>query len=374
MLKYNQWNIAREEMIMFKRKIICALLLAALLFTLPLEAFAAQRAVIRLPVKAGLMFVGSEVRLKPRLLRVSAAELTWTSSNPEVVQVQSGRLRGVSAGKAVVTVSGGGAKAKVGVVVLPGSVSMAVGDTVSLPYGGAETYLSKDKSVASVSAKGVITGNAAGETHVQVRYGKQKMNVRVTVKGQDSIAATLSCASETSQIVLVDYQKGSTATLTIHEKQGGVWKQLYEGTAYVGQNGIDKVREGDRRTPTGTFNLTTPFGIKPDPGANMPYTQVTQYHYWCGTSGDPYYNQFIDTRVINRKRTSSDEYLINFKGYYNYCLFIDYNASGEAGKGSCIFLHCIKTNKYTGGCVAVPENVMKKIIQWVKPGAKIVIR
>ena len=117
MLKYNQWIIAREEMNMFKRKIICALLLAALLFTLPLEAFAAQRAVIRLPVKAGLMFAGSEVRLKPRLLRVSAADLTWTSSNPEVVQVQSGRLRGVSAGKAVVTVSGGGRLADTGTTV-----------------------------------------------------------------------------------------------------------------------------------------------------------------------------------------------------------------------------------------------------------------
>jgi L,D-peptidoglycan transpeptidase YkuD (ErfK/YbiS/YcfS/YnhG family) len=55
-------------------------------------------------------------------------------------------------------------------------------------------------------------------------------------------------------------------------------------------------------------------------------------------------------------------------------MFIDYNAAGVAGKGSCIFLHCTGSNKYTAGCVAVSEAAMKKIIQWVKPGAKIVIR
>ena len=191
---------------------------------------------------------------------------------------------------------------------------------------------------------------------------------------EQSKAAQLDCASQTDQIVLVEYQSGSKATLSIHEKQGGTWKELYSCTAYVGKNGIGKTKEGDKRTPTGTFNLTTPFGIKADPGANLPYTQVTKYHYWCGTSGSEYYNQLIDTRVIDRARTSSDEYLISYVPEYNYCMFIDYNASGEAGKGSCIFLHCTGKNSSTGGCVAVPESVMKKIVQWVKPGAKIVIQ
>jgi len=79
-------------------------------------------------------------------------------------------------------------------------------------------------------------------------------------------------------------------------------------------------------------------------------------------------------RATDRKYTSSDEYLINYKGVYNYCMFIDYNAEGEAGKGSCIFLHCTESKKSTAGCIAVSEPVMKKIIQWAQPGAKIVIR
>ena len=162
--------------------------------------------------------------------------------------------------------------------------------------------------------------------------------------------------------------------LSAHEKLDGVWTELASCDAYVGRKGIGKTREGDKKTPTGTFNLTTPFGIKADPGAKLSYTQVTQYHYWCGSSKSGYYNQLVDSRETGRSYTSSDEHLIDYKGVYNYCMFIDYNAEGKAGKGSCIFLHCTGSNKYTAGCVAISEANMKKIIQWARPGVKIVIQ
>ena len=60
---------------------------------------------------------------------------------------------------------------------------------------------------------------------------------------------------------------------------------------------------------------------------------MTQYHYWCGSSSSPYYNQLVDERVADRKHTSDDEYLINYKGVYNYCLFIGYNADGTLASG-----------------------------------------
>ena len=194
------------------------------------------------------------------------------------------------------------------------------------------------------------------------------------VKDENSFAAGLSAASSCDQMVVVKYKSGSSATLTMHEKgDDGIWRQTLSSAAYVGKNGIGKTKEGDRKTPTGTFNLNTPFGIKANPGTALDYVKVTQYHYWCGASGSKYYNQLIDTRVTDRKRTSSDEYLISYKGVYNYAAFIDYNASGTAGKGSCIFLHCTGSNKYTAGCVAVPESVMVKILKALKTGCKIVI-
>ena len=195
-----------------------------------------------------------------------------------------------------------------------------------------------------------------------------------TLSTGESFAAQLSAASTCDQMVVVRYKSGSSATLTMHEKDAeGVWRQTLSSYAYVGKKGIGKTKEGDMKTPTGTYNLKTPFGIKANPGTGLDYVKVTTNHYWCGSSGSKYYNQLIDTRVIDRARTKSDEYLISYKGVYNYAAFIDYNASGTAGKGSCIFLHCTGSNKYTAGCVAVPESVMVKILKALKPGCKIVI-
>ena len=174
--------------------------------------------------------------------------------------------------------------------------------------------------------------------------------------------------------MLVDYTGGSKAVLSLHEKVDGIWTEVLSCDAYVGKNGIGKTKAGDKKTPEGTYNLTTPFGIKDDPGAQMPYTKVTKYHYWCGDSNSEYYNKLVDERKVDRKHTKSDEYLIDYKGVYNYCLFIDYNAEGIPNKGSCIFLHCTGKNKYTAGCVAVPEKTMKQIVQWARAGVKIVIR
>ena len=359
-----------------KKKIAWILILTLILGMVP-AAFAAK-ASIQLGGKVGFMYVGGEVTLKPKLRGVTASQLKWSSSDTASVVVDGGRISAKAVGRSVITVSGGGASSKCGVVVLPREVKLAVGEKYSLPYGTVEKYKISNSSIASVSSKSVITAKKAGETTLRVSYGRQKLNIVISVSGKENVqqskAAYLDCAGSTDQIVLVEYQGGSKALLTIHEKKSGVWKQLYSCTAYVGSNGIGKTREGDKKTPTGTFNLTQPFGIKADPGANSAYTKVTKYHYWCGTSGSEYYNQMIDTRKISRARTSSDEYLINYKGYYNYCMFIDYNKNGDAGKGSCIFLHCTGSKKSTAGCIAVPENVMKNIIRWAEPGAKIVIK
>ena len=357
-----------------KRKILALLLVAAVLLALPVSAMAAT---IGFPVKVGLMIEGETVTLKPKLSRVKLEDLTWTSSDESVLALAGNVARALKPGKAVVTASGGGATAKVAVVVLPASITVAVGDKVSLPQGGVESYSSKNKKVATVSKKGVVKGIGVGETKLVVTYGKQKKVVPVTVVEelpQGSAAAELDCANQTDQIVLVDYTGGSKAVLSAHEKLNGVWTELASCDAYVGRKGIGKTREGDKKTPTGTFNLTTPFGIKADPGARLPYLKVTKYHYWCADSSSKYYNKLVDEREVSRKHKSGDEYLIKYKGAYNYCMFIDYNAEGTPNKGSCIFLHCKGKNKYTSGCIAIPEKMMKNIVCWAREGTKIVIR
>lgn len=361
-----------------KKGISIALIVLLVLTMLPAGALAAKVS-ISLGVKVGFMYEDMSVTLRPKVKNISKDKLNWTSSDTAVAAVEDGIIRAKGVGRTIIKASGGGKSARCGVVVLPRSISLEIGEKYSLPYGTVEKYKMQDKSIAQVSKRGVITAKKAGSTRLRVRSGKQTLYIQIDVSGgkaqvEQSAAANLNCADSANQIVLVEYESGSRGKLSVHEKQNGAWKELFSCNAYVGRNGIGKTREGDQKTPVGTYNLTTPFGIKADPGANMDYTKVTKYHYWCGTSGSKYYNQFIDTRKVDRARTSSDEYLINYKGEYNYCMFIDYNADGEAGKGSCIFLHCMGSKSYTAGCIAIPENAMKQIIQWAQPGVKIVIK
>lgn len=357
----------------FKR--IVSLLLALCL--LSGSALAAKTSV-KLVNKYYFLYEGESAALKTKLRGVSADALVWESADEGAVSVSGGVVTGESAGRSMVRASVGSRSAKCGVVVLPRTVELEVGESLSLPCGSVERYKSSDKSVATVSKKGKITAKGAGSAKIRVSYGDQKLYVQVKVTKEESDieesrAARLDCADTTDQIVLVEYESGSRAKLSIHERKDGRWRELHSCTAYVGKNGIGKTKEGDKRTPTGTYDLTQPFGIKADPGANMAYTKVTKHHYWCGSSGSEYYNQLVDTRKVDRKATSADEVLVSYGSVYNYCMFIDYNAAGEAGKGSCIFLHCTGSKKYTAGCIAVDEAVMKKIIQWAEPGVKIVI-
>ena len=175
--------------------------------------------------------------------------------------------------------------------------------------------------------------------------------------------------SSVNQLVFVQYEGGSSARVLLYNKENGKFQKLFSCQGYVGSNGINKVREGDRKTPTGTFGFSKAFGIKKDPGSVIPYIKLNPYLYWCG---DPaYYNQLVDVRV--QKHSCSGEHLITYRPHYNYSLAIDYNKAGVYKKGAAIFLHCTGYNPYTAGCVAVPEKYMLRILKTVDQNAKICI-
>ena len=194
-----------------------------------------------------------------------------------------------------------------------------------------------------------------------------------TAAPENSRAFNLQASEEADRIVLVEYTGGTGATVSRHEKIDGRWVELDSSYGYVGRTGMGKTKAGDNKTPLGTFNLTTPFGILDDPGAAQPYLKVTKYHYWCSTSESKYYNQLVDARETGRNASGPDEILINYTGYYNYGMFIDYNAEGTPGRGACIFLHCTGGRDWTHGCIAVPEDYMRQIVCWAQEGTKIVI-
>lgn len=189
----------------------------------------------------------------------------------------------------------------------------------------------------------------------------------------DSFAATLEAAKTADQIVAVQYYEGSLATLTFHEKVDGEWRQMLSCDAIVGVNGIGKTVEDDQKTPRGTYDLTVAFGLLEDPGASLPYVQLTKDDYWCRTPESPFYNRMARAGVDDFVPSPADEQLRAGKKCYNYAVAIGYNADCVPGKGSAIFLHCTGGLTATTGGIAVSEDVMRALLQSLEPGAKIVI-
>ena len=177
-----------------------------------------------------------------------------------------------------------------------------------------------------------------------------------------------------NQIILVEQSEtgASAATLFLLDKnEKGEWQEQLQCKALLGKNGIDKVREGDVRTPTGDFGFLMAFGAKDDPGSLVPYTKLTNTMYLCGDK--EYYNQFIDVSRLDHRCSGNSEHLLSYVPQYNYALFIDYNKERIFGKGSAIFLHCFGSYPFTLGCVSVAEENMVKILRTVDANARICI-
>ncbi len=141
-------------------------------------------------------------------------------------------------------------------------------------------------------------------------------------------------AEKTDQILLlVDH------ILTLWEKKDR-WTCVYCSYAGYGRNGLlEDRREGDGTTPVGDFALPLAFGIRENPGTALP---------WKLASYDP---------------------------QYRYAVFIAYNADPFIpGKGSAIFLHVKNDADWkTAGCVSVTEKNMIRLLQSLRPGARMLI-
>ena len=169
----------------------------------------------------------------------------------------------------------------------------------------------------------------------------------------------------------------TTATVSMHQKdEDGNWKQLLSTPGYVGKNGLcldeDHV-EGCGQTPVGVYRFNKAFGIAPDPGCAIDYIQVDEDTYW---SGDPEqcYNEMVDIRDHPELAMDDSEHIVDYEYEYQYCLNISFNEDGTPGRGSAIFLHCLgQVKPYTGGCVAIPENIMKLVMQNVREDCVVLI-
>ena len=171
----------------------------------------------------------------------------------------------------------------------------------------------------------------------------------------------------------------TTATISMHERdESGAWKKVLSTPGYVGKYGLvpdQERREGCGQTPIGTYHLNKAFGIAADPGCAIPYVQADDNTWWSGDSREGmHYNEMVDIKEVPELDTDEREHIVDYQYEYQYCLNISFNEDGTPGRGSAIFLHCLGVVKpYTGGCVAVPEYIMKQIMQRVQPDCVVVI-
>lgn len=171
----------------------------------------------------------------------------------------------------------------------------------------------------------------------------------------------------------------TTATASMHQRDAeGNWKQILSTPAFVGKNGLcldADHAEGCAQTPVGVYHFNKAFGIAADPGCAIPYTQVTDDTYWSGDDREGmHYNEMVSFAEYPDLDMENSEHIVDYEYQYQYCLNISFNEEGTPGRGSAIFLHCFGPVKpYTGGCVALPENIMKMVMENVEPDCVVVI-
>lgn len=224
----------------------------------------------------------------------------------------------------------------------------------------------------------VVVSNVPVKTERSLQNEKAKETKAVQTdfgyKNGDKYLAQYQNDSKVKQIILVEQsdKEVSAGTLFLLAKnEKGEWQEQLQCNARLGKNGIDKVREGDKRTPSGDFGFLMAFGAKDDPGSLIPYTKLTNSMYLCGDKD--YYNQLIDTSTLNHRCGGNSEHMLSYVPQYNYGLFIDYNKERVFGKGSAIFLHCLGSYPFTLGCISVAEDNMIKILKTVDVNARICI-
>lgn len=190
----------------------------------------------------------------------------------------------------------------------------------------------------------------------------------------------LDAAGDAKQMLIVAaFSADATdAWISLHEKQSdGSWHMVMTSPGFIGKNGLGKTREGDAKTPVGIFHFNRAFGIADDPGCAIPYVKVDQDTYWSGDPRDGYrYNELVNLKDLPGLDLESgdSEHIIDYPYHYQYCLNISYNEEGIPGLGSAIFLHCLAPAKpFTGGCVSIPEDHMRFVMQKVDGSTAVVI-
>ena len=142
----------------------------------------------------------------------------------------------------------------------------------------------------------------------------------------------------------------------------------------VGRNGSTKYkREGDKKTPKGTFQLEYLYFRKDrleKPLTSLKCFEIKENMGWCNDVRSPKnYN-----KLFKIKKKIKHEKLMRKDYKYNLIIPIKYNfTSPITGKGSCIFIHLTKNYKPTAGCIGLKKKDFLIMLKLINKNTKIKI-
>ena len=182
-------------------------------------------------------------------------------------------------------------------------------------------------------------------------------------EAQQLVSSASTSTSSSTTTASLGSSTTSTSSSTTSGGSAGAnfsgWTTLIDGdTAYVGYNGVTHDRiSNSGTTPVGIWKLNTPFGqYQSESGFPSNYRYLDSENYWWKDD-----NSGISTTSTNSEHIGSRN---KYGNTYQYCLDMGFNQkSYTSGKGSAIFLHCIGGVNNTAGCVAIPIEDMKTVLQ-----------
>ena len=219
----------------------------------------------------------------------------------------------------------------------------------------------------AIAVLGLCGCAAAGSSAAPVEQG----HATAAISADPAISAAMSAArGAVGQLVTVTAASyGATkAELTAYRRVDGRWRRVFGPWAvWIGRNGMARPgakREGDGRTPSGTFGFGFFFGVDPDPGVRFRYRRIDASDFWDDAPSSPLYNEWVDDRDAN---PGADPEPMDVSAY-DYGAVIAYNTARTPGLGSAIFLH-INIGTPTAGCVTLPVGELLEILRWLNPAA-----
>jgi hypothetical protein len=160
--------------------------------------------------------------------------------------------------------------------------------------------------------------------------------------------------------------------MIIVKNSGYLYYKNFKCRCALGKNGIkNKIKEGDKITPKGTFKIGNLY-YRSDKikylKTKLTKIRISKDMGWCDDSKSINYN-----KLIKLPSTSNHEKLYRKDRIYDLILIIHYNTKPIIKKkGSAIFLHISKNNySPTNGCVAIKKIDFIKLLKILKKNSYI---